>query len=192
MAIVVVKNESGSVEQVKISKKIFTIGKKKKGNDLVIDQGSVSRQHCRIIFRDGAYTIQDAGSMNGTFLNGRRIMQETPLMHGSQIRVGDVEVTFIDEEYAARAKADLAPVPAQAPSAQPVAQSAAPAPVATTNGMKPAIDAIEVMRIGRKRSCAASTAASRMLAPCSRCALANSTMRIAFLLASPMSRTMPI
>ncbi len=130
MASLVVRKEDGSQDRVKVSKRIFTIGKKE-GNDLVLDLGGISRQHCRVIFRDGAYSIQDAGSMNGTFLNGRRIMGETPIQHGSQIRIGECEIVFFDEETAARVAAQ----PLQQASAQPrqeqpetEADSAVPAP----------------------------------------------------------------
>ena len=52
--------------------------------------------------------------------------------------------------------------------------------------------ASEVIKIGRKRSRLALRAASRRGVPCSRCCLANSTMRMAFLPASPTSTTKPI
>src|SRR5271157_2608493 len=50
----------------------------------------------------------------------------------------------------------------------------------------------EVMRMGRRRMRAASTAASRTERPLWRNCSANSTIRIPFLLASPMSITNPI
>ncbi len=120
MATLIVKNAEGGQEAVKITKRIFTIGKKE-GNDLVLDQGSVSRQHCRIIFRDGSYTVQDAGSMNGTYLNGRRIMGETPLAHGYVVKIGECEMTFFDEELAARAQAGRSTSP---PGADPAGGAA--------------------------------------------------------------------
>ena len=49
----------------------------------------------------------------------------------------------------------------------------------------------EVIRIGRSRVRAASTAASNRLMPSSSACLANSTIRIAFLAASPTSTTNP-
>ena len=69
----------------------------------------------------------------------------------------------------------------------------APAPVANTSGSTPRMNANEVIRIGRNRSRAASTAASRdRSGPVPRRSRANSTIRIAFLLASAMISTMPI
>src|SRR5262249_42832581 len=69
----------------------------------------------------------------------------------------------------------------------------APAPLATTNGTTPRMKANEVIKIGRKRNCAAATAASTIVSPSrSCCSLANSTIRMAFLAARPMSITRPI
>jgi pSer/pThr/pTyr-binding forkhead associated (FHA) protein len=33
----------------------------------------VSREHCRIIFRDGAWHVQDNGSMNGVYVNNEKV-----------------------------------------------------------------------------------------------------------------------
>ena len=54
------------------------------------------------------------------------------------------------------------------------------------------MNANEVMRIGRSRSRHASSTASRSGTPASWRCLANSTIRMAFLLASPTSTTKPI
>ena len=71
-------------------------------------------------------------------------------------------------------------------------RDAAPAPVARISGTTPRIKVKDVMRIGRKRRRAASTAASRMERPSARRWRAISTMRMAFLAESAMSRTRPI
>jgi hypothetical protein len=68
---------------------------------------------------------------------------------------------------------------------------AAPAPLAITNGATPRMKASDVMRMGRKRSRAASIAASWMERPCARSSVANSTMRMAFLAASPITANSP-
>ena len=69
---------------------------------------------------------------------------------------------------------------------------AAPAPVANISGTTPRMKAKAVMRMGRSRRRAASIAASTISRPSSRRRLANSTIRIAFLAARPMSITKPI
>src|SRR6266849_6795231 len=68
----------------------------------------------------------------------------------------------------------------------------APAPVASASGTTPKMKAKDVIKIGRRRVRAASTAASHRFAPRSSACLANSTIRIAFLAANPISTTNPI
>ncbi|MNR34244.1 hypothetical protein D3C85_1519960 [compost metagenome] len=65
----------------------------------------------------------------------------------------------------------------------------APAPLDRINGTTPAMKAIEVIRIGRRRRRAASIAAWRIERPWCSSSWANSTIRIAFLQASPTSTT---
>ena len=67
-----------------------------------------------------------------------------------------------------------------------------PAPEANTSGITPRMNASDVIRIGLSRMRAASIAASVIDWPRSRNCSANSTMRIAFLAASPISMTRPI
>ena len=66
----------------------------------------------------------------------------------------------------------------------------APGPVAIARGRQPRINANEVIRIGRRRRWAALMAAVTTSCPPSRFILAYSTIRMAFLAASPISMIM--
>ena len=58
------------------------------GADLDVDDRGVSRRHARISRgTDGAWTLVDLGSTNGTFLNGARV-RAARLEDGDEIRVG--------------------------------------------------------------------------------------------------------
>jgi pSer/pThr/pTyr-binding forkhead associated (FHA) protein len=59
-----------------------------------IDARGVSRQHARILVSGGAATIEDLGSKNGTYVNGRRITAPALLSEGDEIGLGAVSVTF--------------------------------------------------------------------------------------------------
>ena len=59
-----------------------------------IDAGGVSRHHARIVVNDGAATIEDLGSKNGTFLDGRPISSSCVLKDGNEIRIGPIPLTF--------------------------------------------------------------------------------------------------
>jgi pSer/pThr/pTyr-binding forkhead associated (FHA) protein len=56
-------------------------------NDISIPERHVSRQHAVITFRDGVFMIADLGSVNGTFINDKRLTSPFPLAHGDKIRL---------------------------------------------------------------------------------------------------------
>nr|WP_245772389.1 FHA domain-containing protein [Myxococcus fulvus] len=64
-------------------------------NDVVLHDHGVSRQHARIVLRDGQYYAEDIGSSNGTALNGSLLKGEKLLRDGDRIGVGPVEFTFL-------------------------------------------------------------------------------------------------
>jgi len=64
-------------------------------NDLPIDGDEfASSRHARFEpRRDGVY-VADAGSTNGTFVNGIRLAQERRLVPGDVVRVGETDLRF--------------------------------------------------------------------------------------------------
>ena len=51
----------------------------------------VSRQHCLVkLAEDGALSVRDLGSANGTLVNGRRLIGETTLQTGDRLQLGPV------------------------------------------------------------------------------------------------------
>jgi DNA-binding NtrC family response regulator len=62
-------------------------------NDIVLEDDTVSRYHCRIIQEDEHYILIDQGSTNGTHINGVRIRQAF-LTPGATIAVGNTQVRF--------------------------------------------------------------------------------------------------
>ncbi len=71
-------------------------------------------------------------------------------------------------------------------------RASAPAPLAVSSGVTPRMNANAVIRIGRNLSLAALSADSTSSMPFSCSIFANSTMRIAFFAARPMSMMRPI
>ena len=72
---------------------VTTIGRTT-GNDVLILDGSVSRNHARLIFHHGQWSIEDSRSSNGTYVNRQRIKRPTVLRTGDQIQVGDACAAF--------------------------------------------------------------------------------------------------
>jgi pSer/pThr/pTyr-binding forkhead associated (FHA) protein len=59
-----------------------------------IDSPGVSRHHARIVVSEGRATLEDLGSLNGTYLRGLRIHAPSPLLDGDEVRLGRVSLTF--------------------------------------------------------------------------------------------------
>lgn len=64
-------------------------------SEVFLDDVTVSRHHARIVTEgSGAYRIEDAGSLNGTYVDGERVEAET-LREGAQIQVGKFRLVFV-------------------------------------------------------------------------------------------------
>jgi hypothetical protein len=59
------------------------------GNQVLIDDSQISRQHARITPQGGLMVLEDLGSTNGTTVNGLRISAPHTLAHGDEIGLGD-------------------------------------------------------------------------------------------------------
>lgn len=73
-----------------------TIGRES-SNTITIKDPTVSRQHCQIRKTGLSFTITDLDSQNGTFVNGKRII-EAKLKHGDEMLIGKFTMRFMDEE----------------------------------------------------------------------------------------------
>jgi pSer/pThr/pTyr-binding forkhead associated (FHA) protein len=54
---------------------------------IFLDDVTVSRQHCRILWENGELVVEDSGSTNGTYVNDARVDRAT-LTPGDVILVG--------------------------------------------------------------------------------------------------------
>ena len=62
---------------------------------IMLDDGSVSRQHAQIVNEHGLYIIEDLHSRNGTQVNQHSIRARTELRDGDEIKVCDYTFTFM-------------------------------------------------------------------------------------------------
>ena len=81
------KNE-GAV--ITVNKPQFVIGRLPECN-LRIESKALSRRHAQIDVKDGAVTVKDLGSTNGTFVDGQKITEEVELKNGQILRIGPLE-----------------------------------------------------------------------------------------------------
>ncbi|MCU4119417.1 FHA domain-containing protein [Variovorax sp. N23] len=62
-------------------------------NQVIVHDRRVSRVHAAITVEHAFVTIEDLGSTNGVWLNGRKLMQE-PLTDGDVLTLGDSTLHF--------------------------------------------------------------------------------------------------
>lgn len=60
---------------------------------IFLDDVTVSRRHAEISRKDNAFRIADVGSLNGTFVNRRRV-EESALSNGDEIQIGKFKLVF--------------------------------------------------------------------------------------------------
>ncbi len=60
-----------------------------------LDDVTVSRKHAILSERDGAFLIEDQGSLNGTFVNKKRV-ESGELEDGDEVQIGKYRLTFLN------------------------------------------------------------------------------------------------
>jgi class 3 adenylate cyclase len=64
-------------------------------NQIILAEERVSRRHALVNAQeDGEFWLVDLGSGNGTYLNGRRLVQPTILNDGDRIEIGSFQLAF--------------------------------------------------------------------------------------------------
>ena len=56
---------------------------------------TVSRKHAVLTNRKGSFTIEDLGSLNGTFVNRKRV-ETGELDDGDEVQIGKYRLTFLN------------------------------------------------------------------------------------------------
>lgn len=66
------------------------------GADIMLDDATVARRHAELLRVDNRVVLRDAGSLNGTYLNGQPVTRETELTDGDEIWTGKCRMLFSD------------------------------------------------------------------------------------------------
>ena len=61
-------------------------------NSIVLDDDFVSSAHAALTYRGRAWYVEDLGSTNGTFVNGARVDELSPVAFGDEIQIGQVRL----------------------------------------------------------------------------------------------------
>jgi hypothetical protein len=91
----VVRSGGGrSGEQFPLERTQTTIGRTP-DCDIFLDDVTVSRRHAIVAKGDAAFTLEDLGSLNGTFLNRHRI-EKSELESGDEVQIGKYRLIFLE------------------------------------------------------------------------------------------------
>ncbi len=90
MPTLVIRFPDGREEEMEVANAL-TIGRAE-GNDLILTEGGVSRQHARFFVEGGALQVEDLGSSNGTWVDGEKIEGPTAVTAKNQVVIGDYEL----------------------------------------------------------------------------------------------------
>ena len=87
-------------EKIAIDKNIFKLGKDAAYVDYFVDDNpTISRNHADIVRRDDGFYAKDKGSLNHTFVDGKKLEPEKPvkLVSGSLLQLADEVFEFLEE-----------------------------------------------------------------------------------------------
>jgi pilus assembly protein CpaF len=104
--------KGGDPKALSFDKDEVTIGRVS-GNDIVLPKGNVSKRHTRLALKDGHVEISDLKSTNGTYVNGKKIVEPVVLGATDRVYVGDFLLTIdgLGGELGAHARRPPPPPP---------------------------------------------------------------------------------
>jgi hypothetical protein len=86
-----------------VTERPFTVGRNADCS-LRLESARASRVHATFRFVNGCLEVEDNGTLNGTFVNAKRIDRRADVRAGDVVGIGDISLYIIDE-------ADVSPVP---------------------------------------------------------------------------------
>ena len=113
-----------NLPEYRLAERPMTLGREAI-NDIILSDPEISRRHARIFRQDAVYLLEDLGSTNGTFINGRRIHAPTILKDEDVLEFGEsirLQFLLVTDEVADEAPAtqvieeELPPVARRGPT----------------------------------------------------------------------------
>jgi len=81
-------------ETIELDVDVLTVGRSPH-SDLFLDDVTVSRHHARVLRDEGGYWVEDLNSLNGTYVNRKRIEQHR-LFDGDELQIGKFKLVFVE------------------------------------------------------------------------------------------------
>ncbi len=77
-----------------LDQELTTVGRSAE-NSIPLEFNGISRQHFKIANQGDGYTVEDAGSKNGTFVNNKKIEGALPLTKGDMVKLGSIALKYL-------------------------------------------------------------------------------------------------
>jgi len=90
--VVVQAGSTGLTPGASLSLEPTTALGRKLTNAVVLDDATVSGEHAILYLRDDVWFVRDAGSTNGTLVNGQDVVAPSPMNVGDVITMGNVQL----------------------------------------------------------------------------------------------------
>lgn len=93
-AILVLRGGEGEGDHYVLSSPLTNIGRHAE-SDISLDDITVSRRHCEITSENSRFVVRDAGSLNGTYVNQKRV-DMIELTQGDELQIGKFHLVFLE------------------------------------------------------------------------------------------------
>lgn len=100
MLIVSVRERGKEEHRFTFRKNEVLIGRLR-ASDIILPKRNISKKHARLILSDGDQVLlEDLGSTNGSYINGKRVVEPTPVGPGDKVFMGDyiIQVRLATDE----------------------------------------------------------------------------------------------
>ncbi|MBF0607901.1 MAG: FHA domain-containing protein [Candidatus Magnetobacterium sp. LHC-1] len=104
MAKILLKFKDAVLKEFNLEKDVLTIGRKPT-NDIHVDNLAVSGTHARIFKKDDKFYIEDLNSLNGTFVNGKKISVHH-LTNTDVVIIGKHSLNYISDKETPKPKVE--------------------------------------------------------------------------------------
>ncbi len=100
-------------KQIPIDRAVVVVGRSPDCDSVLDISSKISRMHCALIQVDKTFHIRDLGSMNGVWVNGKRVDGQQQLQNGDKVAIGDIPFKFYQNvQPASRSTKKVAPADA--------------------------------------------------------------------------------
>ena len=93
-AILVLRGGEGEGQHFVLSATVTNIGRHA-DSDIALDDITVSRRHCDVTQESGRFVVRDVGSLNGTYVNQKRV-DSAELTQGDELQIGKFHLVFLE------------------------------------------------------------------------------------------------